>query len=274
MPEGDTVWLTAKRLHGVLAGQRLTRGELRVPSLAPCDLRGRTVTGAAAAGKHLLIRFADAVTLHAHLRMDGSWVIVAAAARWPMPGHEVRAVLSTPAYDVLGRRVHDLAVVPTAEEASLVGHLGPDIMTEDFDLDAAAGRISATPDTGIGVALLDQRNVAGIGNLYQNETAFLSGVTPWTPVADVADPQQVVAIARRLMRANREHPEQSTTGDMRRGHMHWVYGRAGRPCRRCQTPIRTARLGPAPTERVAFWCPRCQGGPGPVDPARPRPSSF
>jgi endonuclease VIII len=279
VPEGDTVWLAAKRMHAALAGARLRRGELRVPQLAATDLAGRTVSEVVARGKHLLIRFADGWTLRTHFRMDGSWHIYRPGTRWRGgPAFAVRAVLATERWECVGYRLHDVAMVRTEHEDELVGHLGPDVLGPDWDLDAALCRLRSSPDEQIGVALLDQRNLAGIGNLYKVESLFLAGVHPWARVADVADLTGLVERARTLMLANREHPEQSTTGDLRRGQDHWVYGRKGRPCRRCGTPVLLGDQGPDLQERVTYWCPHCQAARSPIDPAartgepgRPRP---
>jgi endonuclease VIII len=268
VPEGDTVWLAAKRMHTALAGATLRRGELRVPQLAATDLAGRSVTEVVPRGKHLLVRFADGWTLRTHFRMDGSWHIYRPGARWRGgPTFDVRAVLSTEQWECVGYRLHDVALVRTAHEDELVGHLGPDVLGPDWDLEEALRRLRSHPDEQIGVALLDQRNLAGIGNLYKVETLFLCGVHPWSRVADVPDLPGLVDRARTLMLANREHPEQSTTGSLRRGEDHWVFGRRGRACRRCGTPILLGDQGPDLQERVTWWCPTCQAARSPVDPA-------
>ena len=268
MPEGDTVWLAAQRMHQALAGATLRRGELRVPQLATVDLAGVGVREVVPRGKHLLIRLADDRTLHSHFRMDGSWHIQRAGTRWRGgPAHAVRAVLATDQWECLGYRLHDLALLPTGQEDELVGHLGPDVLGPDWDLAEALRRLRAHPDEQIGVALLDQRNLAGIGNLYKVESLFLCGVNPWARVDDVPDVAAVIERARTLMRANLHHPEQNTTGDRRRGYDHWVFGRRGKPCRRCGTPIRLGAQGPATQERVTWWCPRCQTARMPIDPA-------
>jgi endonuclease-8 len=267
MPEGDTVWLAAQRMNTALAGATLTKGELRVPQLATVDLAGATVTEVVPRGKHMLTRLADGRTLRTHFRMDGSWHIYRRGAPWKGgPAHSIRAVLATDEWECVGYRLHDMRIVPTSAEGELVGHLGPDVLGPDWDLDEAVRRLRAHPDEQIGVAILDQRNLAGIGNLYKVETLFMTRTHPWTRVADVPDLPGLVTRARTLMQANRDHPEQSTTGSTRRGEDHWVFGRKGRPCRRCRTPILLGDQGPDTQERVTYWCPSCQAARSPIDP--------
>jgi endonuclease VIII len=279
VPEGDTVWLAAKRMHTALAGATLRRGELRVPQLAAIDLAGATVREVVPRGKHMLIRFADGRTLRTHYRMDGSWHIYRPGTKWRGgPAFAVRAILATDTWECVGYRLHDMAVIRTEDEEQLVGHLGPDVLGPDWDMDEALRRLRNDPDEQIGVAILDQRNLAGIGNLYKVESLFLCGVHPWARVADVADLEGLVDRARTLMLVNRERPEQITTGSLRRGEDHWVAGRRGRPCRRCGTTILLGDQGPDLQERVTWWCPQCQAATSPVDPqartgepGRPRP---
>jgi endonuclease-8 len=191
--------------------------------------------------------------------MDGSWYLTH-AGRQPrrFPQYDIRAQLGNAEWLATGYRVHDLKIVATSDEPSLVGHLGPDLLGPDWDLDEALRRLLAAPDVAIGEALLDQRNLAGIGNLYKSEALFVERLDPWTPVGEVPHLARLVTTARKLMRANRDHPEQSTTGLMRRGQQHWVYGRKGEACLRCGTPIRRAEQGTAPYRRSTYWCPRCQ----------------
>jgi endonuclease-8 len=267
VPEGDTVWLAAQRMNTALAGATLRRGEFRLPQLAALDLSGSTVREVLARGKHLLIRLADGRTLRTHFRMDGSWHIYRPGTTWRGgPAYDVRVVLATDQWECVGYRLHDVEIVPTAEEDRLVGHLGPDVLSPDWDLDEALRRLRTHPDEQIGVAILDQRNLAGIGNLYKVETLFLCGVHPWARVADVDNLEDVVTRARTLMLANRHHPEQTTTGISRRGQDNWVAGRRGKPCRRCGTPILLGEQGPSTQERVTWWCPRCQAARSPIDP--------
>ena len=291
MPEGDTVWNTARALHRALAGGRLTATDFRVPQLATADLTGWTVLESGCRGKHLLLRLrapgparsapeergdedgpirppgatASAVgrgpegerhlTLHSHLRMDGAWRAYTPGERWAArPAHLIRAVLRTADAVAVGYHVHDLALVPTEEEKSLVGHLGPDLLGPDWDPAEAVRRLAAHPDTAIAEALLDQRNLAGIGNLYKAEVLFLRGVDPWTPVRDVPDLPAMVTLAHKLLVANRGRWTQSTTGSLRKTETTYVYGRRAQPCRRCGTLIRKVEQA----DRVTYWCPGCQ----------------
>ncbi|MGW4154302.1 DNA-formamidopyrimidine glycosylase family protein [Micromonospora chersina] len=268
MPEGDTVWNTARVLQRALAGARLTGSDFRVPQLAATDLTGWTVRESASRGKHLLLRLtappdapasADGSgrdwTLHSHLRMDGAWRAYAPGERWAArPAHLIRVVLRSRGAVAVGYHLHELALIPTAEEESLVGHLGPDLLGPDWDADEAVRRLAAHPDETIGEALLDQRNLAGVGNLYKCEVLFLRGVSPWTPVRAVPDLAGTVGLAQRLLAANRGRWTQSTTGSLHRGQTSYVYGRRAQPCRRCGTAIRKEELG----ERVTYWCPACQ----------------
>ena len=172
----------------------------------------------------------------------------------------IRALLGNADWWATGYRVHDLRLVTAAAEAELVGHLGPDLLGSDWDPDEAVRRLRADPARPVGEALLDQRALAGIGNLYKCETLFVERAHPWAAVGQVRDLRRLVSTAQRLMRANRDHPEQSTTGLTGRGREHWVYQRAGQPCLRCRTPILSAEQGAPPRQRTTYWCPRCQPG--------------
>jgi endonuclease VIII len=262
MPEGDTVWLTAHRLNQALAGRALTVSDFRVPALATTDLRGRTVTEVAARGKHILTRIDDDLTVHSHLKMDGSYYLSRAGARPPRrhPQHMIRLLLGNAEWVATGYRVHDLKVLPRSAERDLVGHLGPDLLGPDWDPVRAVANLRRDPGVAIGEALLDQRNLAGVGNMYKAEVLFIEHVNPWTPVGEVADLDSMVATAYRLLRANRDHPEQSTTGYTGRDRDHWVYERGGQPCLRCRTAVRRADQGAPPYARGTYWCPVCQPG--------------
>ena len=263
MPEGDTVWNTARTLGRVVEGQAIERSDFRVPRLATTDLAGWTVVESASRGKHLLLRIdkegRKPLTLHSHLRMDGAWRTYAPGERWTgRPTHLIRVVLHTGAGVAVGYHLHELAVVPTADEAQLVGHLGPDLMGEDWDAEEAVERLRAKPERWIADALLDQRNLAGIGNLYKAETLFLRGLSPWAPVGGIDELGPVVELAHRLLNANRGRWTQATTGSLRRGETNWVFERAGQPCRRCGERVR--RWTGGDHDRITYWCPHCQPG--------------
>ena len=265
LPEGDTVWLAAKRMHEALAGRVLTSTDFRVPQLATADLSGRGVLEVVPRGKHLLTRVAGGLTLHTHFRMDGSWHLYRPGDSWSGgPDSQVRVVLENAQWQAVGYRLPVIELWPTSEEAAALGHLGPDLLADDWDLELALANLGRTPDREIGMALLDQRLLAGLGNLYRCEVLFLRGITPWTTVGDVSDLAALVEKGRRLMLANRERWEQSTTGSLRYGEDHWVFERSSKPCRRCGTRIRTADQGQAPRARLTYWCPRCQLGPAPA----------
>jgi endonuclease-8 len=275
VPEGDTVWLAARRLHDALAGRLLTRSDFRVPQLATTDLTGRAVLAVVSRGKHLLTRVDGGLSLHTHFRMDGSWHLYRPGARWSGgPGWQVRVILANADWQAVGYRLPVVELLATGREPDVVGHLGPDLLGEDWDSSEAVRRLSRRPEREIGPALLDQRNLAGVGNLYKTEALFLTGVTPWTAVADV-DVPGLVRRVRRLLLANRDHWEQTTTGNTRPGQEHWVFERAGRPCRRCGTRVAEAMQGEPPYDRVSVWCPVCQRGPAPpsVSRAGPRPAA-
>jgi endonuclease-8 len=265
MPEGDVVWRVARQLDAALASRTLTRSDFRVPRFATTNLTGRSVREAVSRGKHLLIRVDGGVSIHTHLRMDGSWRI-RPAGQHPPRDHRVRLVLENADWQALGYLLGVVEVLPTAAETRAVGHLRPDLLGPDWDGAEAVRRLRAAPDRPIAEALLDQTNLAGIGNLYKAEVLFLRGISPWQPVSGAGDLEPVVELARRLLEANKDRAGQVTTGNPARGGETWVYGRAGRPCRRCGMTIAAdgyaGRGGPA-QERVTFWCPSCQPGPGP-----------
>jgi endonuclease-8 len=264
MPEGDTVWQAARRLHDALAGDVLNRSDFRVPRYATADLTGRTVLDVTARGKHLLTRVEGGLTVHSHLRMDGSWKVFATGQRWSGgPAHQIRVILGTAARTAVGYRLPVLEILRTADEERAVGHLGPDLLGPDWDAGLALANLRADPARPLGEALLDQRNLAGIGNVYKSELCFLLGVTPWLPVGDLPDTHavKVPALAKKLLEANRDRPVRRTTG--LRGQDLFVYGRASRPCLRCGTPVRVANQGDGSRERPTYWCPACQPGPAP-----------
>ena len=258
MPEGDTVLVVARRLHQALAGEKLLRTDFRVPRFATVDLAGQLVESVASRGKHLLMRTDQGVTIHSHLRMDGAWHLYRSGEKWRGPGFQVRAVLETKPWLVVGFRLGRLDVIKTEREGSLLAQLGPDVLGPDWDATEVLRRLGAQPEREIGSALLDQRTIAGPGNIYKSEACFLHGVDPFTRVGEVADLEGLVTLLKGLMEANRGIGRQITTGDNRPGRGRWVAGRAGQPCRRCGTAIRSAEQESYGAERITYWCPACQ----------------
>ena len=256
MPEGDVVWNTAKRLHAALAGRMLTRSDFRVPRYATVSLAGQKVTEAVSRGKHLLIRTDRGLTVHTHLKMEGAWRIQPAGSFWD--SHRLRLLLANAEWLAAGYQLGITEVLRTSREDQVIGHLGPDLLGPDWDAAAAVERLDREPGRPIGEALLDQRNLAGLGTVYLAETLFLRGVDPSRPVDSVSDLDALVDLGHRLLDANKERTGHVTTGDARPGRENWVYGRAGRPCRRCGTVIKKGEQGRPGQERVRFWCPNCQ----------------
>jgi len=259
MPEGDTVWLAARRLDACLGGAQLVAADLRVPALATVDLTGRTVESVRSYGKHLLFRLGGDVSLHTHFRMDGSWHLYRHGRPWKGgPQWQVRAVLETAEWQAVGYRLPVVELLDARGEAALLGRLGPDILDDAVDIDAVVASLQGQPDRAIGDALLDQAIVAGFGLIYVTETLYLRGVSPYARIDTIGDLTGLVETGRRLMAANRGHGAQASTGDLR--DQHYVYGRAGRACRRCGTRIRYGRQRSGSHERDAYWCPTCQPG--------------
>lgn len=289
MPEGDTVARQCRILHDALAGAVLTVCDLRVPRAATADLTGWRVHGVRPRGKHLLIRLVPPapgtapMTLHSHLMMDGIWHVEGRALRssdtsaGPRSRDTIRIVLEARHGD--GREVRAIAydvkqvkLLRTADEEQLLGSLGPDLLDPAWDEDPtlrerALTNLAAEPERSIGLAILDQHVLAGIGNIYRSELCFLRRLHPAAPVSTEQDPGALVDLAHRLLVLNRDREVRVTTGGMlgRDGDL-WVYGRGGKQCRRCRTRIQRGELAEPRLEgteaRVLWFCPRCQAGPG------------
>lgn len=257
MPEGDTVYRAAKNLDEILRGQVLTKTDFRVPAFATVDLAGQRVDDVVSRGKHLLHHIGD-LTLHTHLKMEGSWHRYQHGTKWRRPAYQARVVLETADWVTVGFDLGIVELVPRDDDDSVVGYLGPDLLGPDWDAGVALANLSRDPAREIGLALLDQREMAGLGNVYRNELCFLRGVLPTRPVGEVPDLPRMIALGHRLIHANKDRVERTTTGTLR-GATDWVYGRAGKPCLRCGTRIKRGELGESELElRDTYWCPRCQ----------------
>jgi len=270
MPEGDAIFRTARTLHRALAGREVVRFESVFPKLNrvhdDAPITGRVVESVTAAGKHVLMRFSGGLMLRTHMRMNGSWHVYRPGERWRRPRRDMRIVVATVEYEAIGFDIpiaEFLAGRAEARQADL-RDMGPDLLGESFDEDEAVRRIRVHGDQEIADVLLNQRVVAGIGNIYKCETLFLCGVNPFARAAGVTDEtlRQLVRTARKYLQANAAKRSGGivTYRGFRRergdGARHYAYGRAGRPCRTCGAPIRLATQGPH--ARLTYWCPTCQ----------------
>jgi endonuclease VIII len=251
VPEGDTVYRTAAKLREALTGTTLTRCDIRVPRFATVDLTGKSVDEVLSRGKHLFIRVGDA-SVHSHLKMDGAWLIGGQLAR--VQAHKIRIILEAGDVRVGGVDLGVLEILDRAHDLDAVAHLGPDLLDDDWEPRTAAANLAADPDRPLAETLLDQRVMAGVGNVYANELCFVTGHLPTSPVSAVKDPLRMAQRARDMLWLNRSRINRTTTGDTRPGRNLWVYGRAGQECRRCGSLI----MDDASGDRVTFWCPSCQ----------------
>lgn len=252
----------AARLRPALDGQTIVAGELRAGAAAGTSLADWRVLGHDTHGKHLLTRFDGGWTLHTHLRMQGSWTVTAPGRVVPRSVAPTVRVRMRTAWErtAWGIELPVVDLVRTEDEPAVIGHLGPDPLRSDWDPVIAAERLARDPGRPVIAALLDQRNLAGLGNMWANELCFLLGYGPWRAVRDT-DTAALVRTAHRGLRASVSIPGmfQTTTGVTRRGERHWVVGRAGRPCLRCGTTVLVrAEVADDPDHRRTWWCPHCQ----------------
>jgi endonuclease VIII len=270
VPEGDAVLRTARRLHTALAGEPLNVVDLRWGRLEGSALHGGTTVEVVSVGKHLLHRVDTGHTLHTHLRMEGRWQTMPREQVSPRQRRSprLRALLATPRMAALGWQLGLVEVLPTDQEHRVVGHLGPDLLGPDWDEALALAKLRRQPERELAEALLDQRNLAGLGTIFTSEPLFLQRLSPWTAVGDLGtdDLTAVVRRARTLLQASISTGQPIPTGDPREPM--YVFGRRGLPCRRCGGTVRMAVVGTAPQDRVLCYCPSCQGGMAPHDDGR------
>jgi endonuclease-8 len=266
MPEGDTIFRSARALHQALAGQTVTLFETGYAQLASVNdqspVAGRTIEQVESRGKWLLIHFSGDLILATHMLMNGSWHIYRAGERWKRARSHMRLVLGTAgfvavAFDVPIARFY---TAKTLQRFAPVAGLGPDVLGQSFAVDEAAARLVEYAGEEVGNVLLDQRVLAGIGNVFKSEICFACGVHPFRTVGSLR-PQEIdclLSTARRMLTANVavEGGSRSTTGSSNPAARLWVYRRAGSPCRRCGTSILMRKQGTG--ARSTFWCPECQ----------------
>jgi endonuclease VIII len=256
VPEGDTIRRLANKIQDRFAGQRCLKTVTRDPRLVGIDFSGATLRGAEAVGKHLLIRFDDGRTLHAHLLMTGSWKVGPTAAE---PAWRRRVELWFENGRLTGLDVPIFHVLPTSQEHTLIGHLGPDLCADQApDVQEITDRLLRMRDVPLAAALLDQHNVAGFGNLYAVEVPFIVGVSPNQVVGTVGVLDVLVGFGTALIRTNAGRGPQNTTGRKLTTDDHWIYPKRGRPCPLCETRLDGWAEGKSPWKRVSTWCPTCQ----------------
>jgi endonuclease VIII len=274
MPEGDTIFRTAHTLQLALAGHVVTGFETVLPALARVHhdqpVTGRTVTAVRSAGKHLLIELTGDLVLRTHMRMSGSWHIYRPGERWRRGRQAMRIVIATSEYVAVA---FDVPVAEFLSSHDLERHgelnaLGPDLLDEEFDASEAVRRLHAAATAPLGDALLNQRLLAGVGNVFKSEVLFVCRLDPFRTVGSLDEAQvtELVKAARRLLRDNVVQPLGSgeptwggarrTTRSLNPAARLWVYGRGGKPCRRCGTAIEYRKQGP--DARGTYWCPKCQ----------------
>ena len=277
MPEGDTIHRTAAALHRALAGHIVTAFETARAHLARMDddepIVGRRVEAVRAAGKHLLVEFSDDLVLRTHMRMSGRWHLYRHGERWRGPDAAVRVVIATAQFVAVAFDVVDAELVRATALARhrALARLGPDLLDPSFVEADAIANVRACGDRPIGEVLLDQRVMAGVGNVFKSEILFVVGIHPGA-MASSLDEDAVVKLvrtARRLLQVNASNgpnagsgpfaARRRTTGRLNPAERLWVYGRSRRPCFRCGSPIAAAKQGVA--ARTTYWCPRCQPGP-------------
>jgi len=288
MPEGDTIFRAARTLNRALAGRRVVRFESVFPALTRIDedapITGRTIERVTAAGKHILMHFSHVdraggdgasarpprdLVLRTHMRMNGSWHIYRPGERWHRPRRDMRIVIATDAFEAVG---FDIPVAEFLQGRAIARQpdlrlMGPDLLGETFDEAEAIRRLRERNDIEIADALLNQRVVAGAGNVYKSEVLFLCRVPPRTPVRDLSDDRlrEMLRTARTHLKANvvdgtsaivTYRGYRRTRSSVNPAEGLYVYGRGGKPCRRCGASIRVAAQGPH--ARLTYWCPVCQ----------------
>jgi endonuclease-8 len=274
VPEGDAIFRTARTLHRALAGHVVTRFESVLPALTrvheDAPVTGRTVERVEAAGKHVLLRLSGDLTLRTHMRMNGSWHIYRPGERWRRPRRDMRIVIATDAFEAVAFSVPVAEFLDARAEARQpdLRAIGPDLLGDTFDEAEALRRIREHDGEAIADVLLNQRVVAGIGNVYKSEVLFICRVNPFARAAEVADDRllRILRTARKLLQANVTTLSGGITTYIgyRRSRArddsqhHYVYGRARKPCRVCGTPIAVRSQGPH--ARLTYWCRTCQDG--------------
>jgi endonuclease-8 len=278
MPEGDTIYRAARALQRAIGGRIVTGFETGLAPLARVNddtpILGRTIEKVESRGKWCLMHFSGDLILVTHMLMSGSWHIYRTGERWRMPHRAMRAVIRTADFEAVAFNVPvaEFHTARSLERYTQIPKLGPDILSEDFTVEAGAKRLAdyaaANPNVEIAVALLNQRVLAGLGNVYKSEVAFIAGVNPFRAMSTITpqEREQMAEFAQRYMQANvldgsgdgivTYFGNRRTTGNSNRDERLWVYGRQGEECRRCGATIMMRKQGEQ--ARSTYWCPQCQ----------------
>jgi endonuclease-8 len=263
VPEGDTIYRAARTLHAALAGKRVVKFETVFSQLARQAVEGRTVERVSPIGKHLLMEFSGDLALRTHMRMNGSWHIYRPGERWRMRFSDMRIVLEVEDFVAVAFNVPVAEFLDgrALERQDDLANIGPDFLGEAFDDAEAMRRIRERPDEEIADVILNQRVVAGIGNEYKSEVLFVCGISPFAKVGTLSDERlgRLLEVSRKLMLWNVRKREAGrfTRNSLDPRQRVWVYGRGGKPCRKCGAPVRYAKQGPH--ARGTYWCANCQG---------------
>jgi endonuclease VIII len=252
--EGDSILRVARRIDAALAGTAVsarTPGPRRPAGLPAAEIDGRVLERAESRGKHLLLHFEGGTVLHSHLGMKGSWHLYGSGERWRRPASQAWIALAADGVEAVnfGGSTMRIATEAQLRRDPRLARLGPDLLAADFDVERAVCSLrSARPELELGNALLGQRLVAGIGNIFRSEGCFAARIDPATRLGEVDDERlaAVLELTRELMLEAVETGRQPSR----------VYRQAGRPCPRCGEPIRSRAQGDS--ARISYWCPRCQ----------------
>jgi endonuclease-8 len=289
MPEGDTIYRAARALQKAIGGRRVTGFETGLAKLQRVDddspLVGRMVEKVESRGKWCLIFFSGDLILVTHMLMSGSWHLYRTGERWRMGRSRMRVVIRTEEWEAVAFNV-PIAEFHTArslERSSQIPKLGPDILSEGFTVSGGVARLAAhgreNPEAEIAVVLLNQRVLAGLGNVYKSEVAFAAGVNPFRAMKTITarEMEAMVEVSQRYMKANvidgsgdgivTYAGNRRTTHSSRREERLWVYGRQGQECRRCGAAIMMRKQGVQ--ARSTYWCPECQAWLGMGETAAP-----
>lgn len=275
MPEGDTIFRAARTLNSALSGKTVVRFESMFPALdrvhEDAPITGRTIGRVNAVGKHLLVHFSGELVLRTHMRMNGSWHIYRPGERWLRPRRDMRVLIATADFAAVGFNIPiaELIAARDMKRHDELRKLGPDVLSDTFDAAEVLDRLRERGGTPVAEALLNQRVIAGLGNVYKSEVLFMCRVNPFTPAGAIDDPTlaSIVETARRVLVANVSNDvaamttytgfRRTTRRDDPKERL-WVYGRARLPCRRCGTPISVRKHGT--DARLTYWCSACQKG--------------